>query len=214
MIMTFPRWRQSLARSLHVQRSKAESKFFQVANAYISSEPQNVDNIVVENRTMVFRGFAENSHTLLAVSDARSEKVAQWQQNPRAQLCWYFTKSREQFRISATVSLIGPNSCLEKQGNETADKVKPEENILQVERSNLWSNLSEKARAQFFWPTPKQAVHEVDVDIESMSAISRDFILVCFQPYYVDYLNLTTDPQTREIHECIDGKWIYEAVNP
>ncbi|MFT6736698.1 MAG: hypothetical protein ACJA0G_000827, partial [Kangiellaceae bacterium] len=31
--MTFPKWRQSLARSLHVQRSKPESKFFQVANA-------------------------------------------------------------------------------------------------------------------------------------------------------------------------------------
>jgi pyridoxamine 5'-phosphate oxidase len=196
--MTFPKWRQSLARSLHVQRSKPESKFFQVANAYISNESQNGRDIVVENRTMVFRGFAQDNHTLLAISDDRSDKVWQWQQTQNSQLCWYFTKTREQYRISARNAYTDTSS--------------------QASRNLLWSNLSGKAKAQFYWPTPKENVRTIETNIEAndkiTSEIPDNFIVVCFQPFYVDYLNLTTDPQTREIHKLTDAKWLYNAVNP
>ncbi|MFT6267601.1 MAG: PPOX class probable FMN-dependent enzyme [Alphaproteobacteria bacterium] len=215
--MTFPRWRQSLARSLHVQRSRPESKFFQVANAYLSTKSQHAGDIVVENRTMVFRGFGENSHTLLAITDDRSDKITQWQQTQNAQLCWYFTKTREQYRISAKVSLIDKNGLyfdnMDSQNDEFY-RTLTKDTSLQASRAILWSNLSDKAKAQFYWPAPKEPVHIADLNNEVTSEIPDSFVVVCFQPFYVDYLNLTTDPQTREIHEFNETKWVYEAVNP
>ncbi|MFT4654113.1 MAG: pyridoxamine 5'-phosphate oxidase [Patiriisocius sp.] len=219
--MTFPKWRQSLARSLHVQRSKPESKFFQVANAYISNESQNGRDIVVENRTMVFRGFAQDNHTLLAISDDRSDKVWQWQQTQNSQLCWYFTKTREQYRISAKVSMIGKNGLHFESSITQKDEIDRNaytDTSSQASRNLLWSNLSGKAKAQFYWPTPKENVRTIETNIEAndkiTSEIPDNFIVVCFQPFYVDYLNLTTDPQTREIHKLTDAKWLYNAVNP
>lgn len=219
--MTFPRWRQSLARSLHVQRSKPESKFFQVANAYVSNKLQNGSDIVVENRTMVFRGFAQDSHTLLAITDDRSDKVGQWQQSQNSQLCWYFTKTREQYRISAKVLLIGKSGLLLESSStlkDQLDKNLPTDSSLLARRNLLWSNLSGKAKAQFYWPTPKENVLPVEASIKTddgeAAEIPENFIAICFQPFYVDYLNLTTDPQTREIHEFTDDSWKYKAVNP
>lgn len=214
--MIFPRWRQSLARSLHVQRSKPEAKFFQAANAYMPDDSCDINDIVVENRTMVFRGFAQSSHTLLAISDSRSEKFSQWQQSPRTQLCWYFTKTREQFRISAQVSMVGSSGLLFQDEHADADVNQggSQNSILTSERAILWANLSDKAKMQFYWPAPKQALKDIEINGTPSSDIPDNFILICFHPHHIDYLNLTTTPQTREIHDISDKKWIYQAVNP
>lgn len=234
--MIFPRWRQSLVRSLHVQRSKPETKFFQVANACLPNDSKDVNDIVVHNRTMVFRGFVDNSHTLLAISDSRSDKISQWQQVASTQLCWYFTKTREQFRISAKVILVGSNGVV--IGNQDSMENHEESNqegeqelsknaclrseVLKASREALWDNLSGKAREQFFWPTPNEPVQntineliEDKVNKEMPDLLLPDnFIMVCFEPYYVDYVNLRSIPQTREIHELIKSKWTFQAVNP
>ena len=49
-------------------------------------------------RTVVFRGFGgDNDDPRLRVStDCRSEKVAELGDNDRAELCWYFSDTREQ----------------------------------------------------------------------------------------------------------------------
>ena len=217
--MTFPRWRQSLARSLHLSRSQAHAKFFQVANAYypqlsLINNDVDVSQLVIENRTMVHRGFLENTHTILAITDSRSDKICQWQQSAKANICWYFIKSREQYRISARVALIGEKGFIylaDKQKELSANVADP----LAV-RAMLWSNLSEKAKAQFYWPKPKQGLEDADNHAHRVrnNDIPSTFTAVCFEPYYVDYLNLTSEPQTREVHDIVDSKWSYVAVNP
>lgn len=199
--MVFPRWRQSLARSLHVHRSKPESKFFQAASICIS---QGANKLTVENRTLVFRGFEEDSNNLLAITDRRTDKYTQWQQSPQSQICWYFAKSREQYRITSIVRLIGP------EGHDTND-------INTNIRVKVWQSLSEKAQAQFLWPSPKEAVGINDAQvIRDDNNIPNTFVVVIFKPISVDYLNLTTAPQTRELHSISDDtrKWIYNSVNP
>lgn len=196
--MIFPRWRQSLARSLHVQRSKPEAKFFQVANTYVS---ELTNELSVANRTVVFRGFVDNSNSLLAITDSRSDKYEQWRQKPESQICWYFTKTREQYRISNTLSLLG-------QDNESEHL-----NL----RTKVWNTLSGKAQSQFLWPMPKALVSEKPSQVTvNENNIPETFIVLIFNPTSVDYLNLTTDPQTRELHTMDDnnGKWDYDAVNP
>lgn len=199
--MVFPRWRQSLARSLHVHRSKPESKFFQAASVGVI---QGTNELTVENRTLVFRGFDDDSNNLLAITDIRTDKYTQWQQNPQSQICWYFAKTREQYRISSAVYLVGPN-------NYDSDDIN--KNL----RLKVWQNLSEKARAQFLWPAPKETLSVKDVQLtKDDNNIPDTFIVVIFRPISVDYLNLTTAPQTRELHKVNKDtmKWVYDSVNP
>jgi pyridoxamine 5'-phosphate oxidase len=199
--MVFPRWRQSLARSLHVHRSKPESKFFQAASVVVT---QGTNDLTVENRTLVFRGFEEDSDNLLAITDTRTDKYTQWQQTPQSQICWYFAKTREQYRISSTVCLVGP-------------KRYDSDDINKDIRLKVWEGLSEKAHAQFLWPTSKKALGKNDAQFTNNdNNIPDTFAVVIFKPIYVDYLNLTTAPQTRELHSIINdtGKWVCERVNP
>ena len=50
---TISGWRQRLARSLHLSRSKPEAKYIQLATLN--------DEGFVQNRTLVFRGFIDKS---------------------------------------------------------------------------------------------------------------------------------------------------------
>lgn len=198
--MNFPRWRQSLVRSLHLHRSKPEAKYFQIAS--ISSGTQ------VKNRTMVFRGFIEDSLDILAVTDSRSEKIQDWHANPHSEICWYFAKSKEQYRISVNVELYR---------NET-DHL----------RQKTWQQLSTNAKSQFYWPSPKapfdnNGLHLFDSDSlkkgRNLTAnekidVPDSFVVVRFIPIQVDYLNLSDTPQTREIHQCRSRTWEYTKVNP
>ena len=178
-----------------------QSRFFQVASI---AEVSGSEALSVENRTVVFRGFADNSNSLLAISDSRAEKCEQWLQQPISQICWYFTKTREQYRISNKVELIKENS--QKHHNTNKDI-----------RKLVWDKLSAKAKEQFQWPTPKLAVGNASTNINvNNEGIPDTFVVIMFTPHTVDYLNLTTSPQTREIHDCCEasGTWRYKLVNP
>ena len=96
----YPIWRQRLARSLHINRSQMHSKYYQVASVDPSGRPKN--------RTMVFRGFLQGTQNLLSVTDLRSEKISEWQGDGKLhfEICWYFTGSREQYRVAGEVALI------------------------------------------------------------------------------------------------------------
>ncbi len=197
--MMNPKWRQSLDHSLQLQSRAPESKFFQVASLGVKGS--------IENRTMVFRGFAEASNTLLAITDIRSEKYQEWIANPSAQLCWYFTQTREQFRISAKVRLLNINVLAP---NTTANSLNAAE-IINI----TWNNLSPTAKQQFDWPAPKTDTIDIPKAPSTLSSqqINKHFVVVCFDVYKVDYLNLTTIPQTREIHTKLDLDWQFCRVN-
>ena len=192
--MKFPAWRQSLVRSLHVQRSRPESKFFQVASVSPTGQ--------INNRTMVFRGFVEDSLDLLAITDSRSDKIQDWQTKAEAEICWYFVKTREQYRIRVNVITY-----------QQAD------NHI---RNNIYTNLSKNAKAQFLWPTPKVPIdndvldgNSTSVDEENKDVFQTppsNFVVVRFVPSYVDYLHLCEPPQNRELHELIDNKWLVTKV--
>jgi pyridoxamine 5'-phosphate oxidase len=142
----FPSWRQRLVRSLHVNRSQAQSKYFQVASVSKDGLPKN--------RTMVFRGFIPESLNLVSVTDIRSDKVLDWQQNTskKFEICWYFAGSREQYRIAGHVSLVS-NEILKKahESDSRRNSVVFSETFLRQQ----WAKLSRGAQEQFFWPTPR-----------------------------------------------------------
>ncbi|PSN80900.1 pyridoxamine 5'-phosphate oxidase, partial [filamentous cyanobacterium CCP4] len=92
-------WRSSLARALHRNRSRPYSRYFQLATVTAAGHPAN--------RTVVFRDFLPNTNTLTVVTDQRSAKVTDIAAHPWVEACWYFTHTREQFRLAGPIAVVG-----------------------------------------------------------------------------------------------------------
>ena len=159
------------------------------------------------NRTVVFRGFLAGTNQIMMISDRRSQKTKQIRQNPNAEACWYFTKSREQFRIAGQLALV------------TAETSDP--SLLKA-RKQLWQNISDNARIQFAWPQPKAARDaEASADAFNPSPPNEKepletFCLLLLAPHSVDYLSLRGDPQTRRLYkkDSPQSTWQTATVNP
>ncbi|MFM7425627.1 MAG: pyridoxamine 5'-phosphate oxidase family protein, partial [Elainella sp.] len=91
-------WRTPLARALHRNRALAYARYFQLATVQHDGKPAN--------RTVVFRGFLEPGNRLKLIADRRSQKIDQLAHQPWAEVCWYFPKTREQFRLSGTMAVV------------------------------------------------------------------------------------------------------------
>jgi pyridoxamine 5'-phosphate oxidase len=187
-------WRSPLARALHSNRSKPHSRYLQLATVTLDGKPAN--------RTVVFRGFLEGSNSLQFISDARSEKITQLQQQPNAEACWYFTKTREQFRLSGTVQIV------------TADESDYDlKSLLQ----NVWQNISDAARSQFTWFHPGKPKTEAALHPSSLNPNEplNNFCLLLLIPYRVDYLELRGEPQNRCLYILqTDNTWSIQPINP
>lgn len=188
--MALAPWRSAIARSLHLNRSLPESRYFQLATITPQGFPAN--------RTVVFRGFQNNTNNLQIITDARSDKVSHLQQHPQAEICWYFTKSREQFRFQGKISLITAN---------TASDV----------RQTLWEQISDNARLQFIWPHPKaqRTANAFPETPPALNPIPDTFVVLLFSPKEVDYLSLKGNPQNRYLYLLDNaGNWFMSEVNP
>ncbi|MEM9245128.1 MAG: pyridoxamine 5'-phosphate oxidase family protein, partial [Cyanobacteria bacterium P01_F01_bin.153] len=123
-------WRSPLSRALHRNRSLAYARYFQLATVRADGSPAN--------RTVVFRGFSDRPdrlNSLKIITDHRSEKIAQFAGDQRAEACWYFPKTREQFRLLGTIATV-------------TDQDAPD-GAAARERVTTWQNLSDGARLQF-----------------------------------------------------------------
>ncbi|WP_339458438.1 Npun_F5749 family FMN-dependent PPOX-type flavoprotein [Nodularia spumigena] len=194
--MSIAPWRSAIARALHRNRSLAYARYLQLATVGENNRPAN--------RTVVFRGFLEDSNQLKFITDARSDKVDQIQQQPWAEICWYFPNTREQFRLSGCLTLIRD------------DNSHP---IFQPARIKIWQELSDAARLQFAWPDPgkprvdKPAAFEPSPPNPAQPV--PNFCLLLLDPLEVDHLELRGEPQNRRIY-CRDEQeeWSTQEINP
>ncbi|MEB3267226.1 MAG: Npun_F5749 family FMN-dependent PPOX-type flavoprotein [Leptolyngbya sp.] len=189
--MALAPWRSPLARALHRNRSRPDSRYLQLATLRADGRPAN--------RTVVFRGFREEGDDLLFITDARSDKVPPLASQPDAEACWYFPTSREQFRLSGTVVLI------------TAQEPEP---ALQAERQRLWQAQSERSRQSFTWPTPGQPRQETGFDRPLPADPPAAFAVLILTPTWVDHLELRGHPQQRYRYDWTGDRWTMQAINP
>ena len=191
-----PEWRSRLTSALHRNRAKHHSRYFQLATVSPEGLPKN--------RTVVFRGFLESTNTIQIVTDSRSEKAAQINHQPWGEICWYFTKTREQFRISGYLQLI---DC-----NQTNSE-------LIAARKAAWQKLSDNARSQFMWPTPGESRTD-DLTLftpakPSAQEPATNFCLLLLTPKKVDHLELRGEPQNRCLYQLqSNGDWTTQPINP
>lgn len=192
--MTLAPWRSPLARALHLNRSLVYARYVQLATVQVDGHPSN--------RTVVFRGFLDDSNQLKFVVDARSEKITDIRFSPWGAVCWYFPKSREQFRLAGVLTLIHADF--------------PDE-PLQAVRSRQWQELSDSARLQFAWADPGKP----RASQETFSPPPPDsqhplpeFCLLLLDPAEVDHLELRGEPQNRHCYQQSDQGWLVHNVNP
>ncbi|KAL3815145.1 hypothetical protein ACJIZ3_016413 [Penstemon smallii] len=147
------------------------------------------------NRTVVYRGFQDDSDKIQINTDNRSRKI-----------CWYFTESWEQFRISGHVDVI--------------DGTNPDPTKLQ-QREKSWFACSPRSRLQYVGPTPKlpslseqpSQISSLDPSIGPVDA----FCLLILDPDQVDYLNLKSNERLIFTSGPSSGGekfWTSERVNP
>ena len=191
-----PSWKSPLSSAIHRNRSKPYSRYFQLATVTTEGYPAN--------RTVVFRGFMEDKRSSLKIiTDIRSAKIKEIEHQSLAEICWYFTKTREQFRISGNLRLV------------TFQETDPS---LQKVRKITWHNLSDSARSQFAWADPGQPLSNksaFDVDLLDPKMPLDNFCLLLLIPTKVDHLQLKGDPQQRCIYKLeADSTWSSQLVNP
>ena len=188
-------WHSVLDKALDQNRELAYARYFQLATIREDGRPAN--------RTVVFRGFLPNSNQLMTISDRRSSKIFQIQQTSWAEICWYFPETREQFRLSGSLSLVDrddPNPQRQQAYNQT------------------WQHLSDSARAQFYWPPPSQPYEpavEIQTPPSAQNRPAENFLLILFEPTEVDHLDLRSQPHSRHHYWCdSEQQWHSERVNP
>ncbi|MBD2388402.1 Npun_F5749 family FMN-dependent PPOX-type flavoprotein [Cylindrospermum sp. FACHB-282] len=194
--MSLALWRSTLAHALHRNRSLVYARYLQLATVRANGSPAN--------RTVVFRGFLEDSNQLKFITDIRSEKADQIENDSAAEVCWYFPKTREQFRITGDLTLVN------------GDDSYPD---LQPARIKMWQELSDAARLQFAWPNSgKPRVKEPEAFTPpAPDAIQplANFCLLLLEPIQVDHLELRGEPQNRRIYRFDKNQgWFCAEINP
>jgi PPOX class probable FMN-dependent enzyme len=185
-----PAWLRSLKQALDAHGDDPSARFVQLATG----------GDVPANRTVAFRGFYPPHRDLLFATDCRSEKLRSLRRNPEAALCWYFPRTREQFRLTGTVTVVD---------RETRDT------SLARTRVDVWGSLSKATRAQFFWPNPSEPRTGRFVIPSTTVKPSASFCLLILAPSRVDHLCIEKSPHHRFIHELQpDGTWSQREVNP
>lgn len=187
-------WRSPLARALHRNRSLPYARYFQLATVRADGRPAN--------RTVVFRGFWDDTNQLKIVTDARSEKVNQIDANTWGEACWYFPNTREQFRLSGELTLV-QEDCTDEE--------------LLKARARSWQELSDAARIQFAWAHPGKLRGENGFNPLSPNSTTPlpHFCLLLLNPFQVDHLELRGDPQNRFVYHFESSTcWVMQAINP
>jgi PPOX class probable FMN-dependent enzyme len=194
---SLPLWRETLATALQKNASKRHSQYVQLATCDTAGVPVC--------RTLVFRGFTEDSDSLIMHTDLRSHKIPQIRANNRGEICWYFSDTREQFRMAGTLEIVTN-----------------ENHALESIRRQHWQDLSDAARASYYQATPGSPISgaqdsdDKQIESEKMNDLpAKTFALLIFKPDSIDHLLLTTTPHERTLHQLnASNYWCCEKVNP
>ncbi len=192
--MTLAPWRSPLSRALHRNRSLPNARYFQLATVRPDGSPAN--------RTVVFRDFRGETDEVQMVCDRRSEKPEQIREQRQGEICWYFPKTREQFRMAGGLSLI------------TADEPDPD---LQQARVQAWQAMSNSGRLLFVWPhpaEPRQPNAPFSEQPPPAASPENSFCLLLLSPSRVDHLELRGEPQNRWRYSYDGETWAVVEINP
>ncbi len=187
------KWKEDLQRALRISKSDRSSTYAQIATIDAMGAPRN--------RTVVMRQFEPERARVHFVTDRRSSKFSELGLEPIAEICWYFGRTREQFRLSGPVVLL----------DEKADAQ------FQRERIKAWNALSDGGKETFFWPTPGKLREKSDLfsGTHDLSVPAASFVACQMRVHEVDWLRLKGRPHQR-VRSVLsaDGEWQESEICP
>ena len=154
-----PSWRQDLKSSRKKEGKLHSNKWMQLATVSEKNEPRL--------RTVVFRGWHKNS-SMIIFTDRRSEKIRHLKSNPKAEILWFFLKTKSQYRFKGKISELSDNK-------------------------NYWDSLSEKSKSSWFWESPGEKINpKVQSAYKTLSNLpkSENFVVLNLEIDSVDLLKL------------------------
>ena len=171
-------WREQILKSLKKNSRLPYARYAQLATVREDGRPAN--------RTIVYRGFLQDTPKLTFVTDRRSKKIGELRANPSVELCWYFPQTREQYRIAGTMRVV---------------KVDDEDEAMLRARGEAWKRMSDGARSQFAWPFPgierggDDSAFSPDPVTADLPPL-EEFCLLVLDPERVDHLSLKSNERT------------------
>ena len=148
-------------------------------------------------RSVVARRIDDAGRAWIA-SDGRSEKNGELRRNPAAELVLWLPENRLQYRLRGPVDILDAGA-------------RPDERLA------LWRELSDAARALFFWPPPGAPLDADIADVPSAAPSSlappASFDVVVLKPEEVERLDLRPHPHARRRWRQEDD-WRGADLNP
>jgi PPOX class probable FMN-dependent enzyme len=188
-----PAWRALLEAERELAAADPASRFVSLATVRSDGRPAV--------RTVVFRGFAPDSNSLLFTTDLRSSKTEQLQARSDAEVCWYLAGPRIQWRIAGRVRLQGGGAPV---ADEPLDRL----------RLEAWESLSEDSHRQFAGPAPGSERTQAAAPASTPTVPPDYFGLMVLKPASVDVLELAQTPHRRTFHRLDEEEnWTSRQVN-
>lgn len=151
-------WAALLRSAMEAHKHIRTSSFIQLATV--------CDKGLPHVRTVVFREFYPETDNIVIVTTSRTQKMKELAHQPHAEIHWYFTESREQFRLLGTVSEVKDASY----------------------RESIWAKLSENNKR---WTIGANENDNVD-----LGTVSPDLRVLVHKPYHVDHVDLRQNTRT------------------
>jgi pyridoxamine 5'-phosphate oxidase len=187
-------WHTLLA-TAQINNPAAHNRFAQLATLQGGQEPRPAV------RTVTVRFFLDDGRLLIS-TDMRNEKVVELAINPACELCWYFTESREQFRISGRAHVV---SAADAQCDAK----------LEAAMQRTWNERSTAAQQSYTWPQPKRRLDDAAQFSQAVpTQVPANFALLLIDVVSVEYLNIASQPHQRVSFSKLGGQWMPRAINP
>jgi pyridoxamine 5'-phosphate oxidase len=188
--MHTPPWQKKLVSAITGNKAVIHSRYFQLATI----DAQGIPNC----RTMVFRGFGEDSERLVMHTDLRSDKIQTIKDQTTVEVCWYFPVTREQFRLQGKIELI--DSPQHPQG---------------ALRKGHWHGLSNDVRAAYAQYTVSENIPAAKQEEGSQHSPSEYFALLQLTTHRVDHLQLSPLPHRRSLYQKDNQNcWQSSVIQP
>ncbi len=160
------------------------SRWVQLATVGIDNTPRV--------RTVVFRGWSK-SYEMEIFTDNRSQKFHELDLNNNVEICWFFSKTKCQFRLRG-------KSRFELSKNNV----------------NHWEQLTESSKSMWSWPAPGQNYifdNKKELSAQKIEGVSNNFSVLKIGFNHVDQLILNKPIHIRKTWIYKD-EWREERINP
>ena len=208
---SYPTWRTSIEDHLFDASADPTSAYCQLATVDALGNPHV--------RTMVYRGFDEVDHGILMCTDIDSDKRQQLDHNSQAQIVWYLSKARTQYRLSGTTEVFSVtsqevigcdqnrnfsgansgNNSINNSGNNSGDL-----------RSAIWRKLSANAKRSFI---ENSVSYQLNSPLQEQGYTEKEsppsnFAVIKLSPTWVESIDLRSSPHKRAQWRRSDASWV------